>query len=346
MDHYNSTHAVLEEKKCGFEIALLQVRNVKQSSYFRWQWEPELFLANPTQLTSNEGKRNLCSQVFVGSCIRQLTACVLQRAALQSPVFTTECKFWRFALNILSWCSLCSATDDSMGSHFSISFQRASQAHKTTALLKHHKAETVELKWDGITNMYYIPQSYEGCGLKHFAPSPNNSPQKRAKSHCLNKLIPLFRFIYCKQSFFALRFMRVLKRERLWKLFHLCSISVNTLKWSILLAGFRRQSLGSQATSNNTTKSSFSQKEHLWNSSQAPQNLCCRICPPLTCILSEIQEPVRQICYHSNAFWLFTRLQHLAQVTGSWEELLRKVYISPVQKMQILHENYLMTAKF
>lgn len=105
MGHYNSTHAVLEEKKHVFEIALLQVRNVKHSSYFRWQWEPELFLANPTQLTSNEGKRNLCNKVFAMSCIRHLsvlmkrplTACVLQRAALKSPIFTTECKFSRLA---------------------------------------------------------------------------------------------------------------------------------------------------------------------------------------------------------------------------------------------------------
>lgn len=56
MGHYNSTHAVLEEKKHGFEIALLQVRNVKQSSYFRWQWEPELFLANQPSLQAMKEK--------------------------------------------------------------------------------------------------------------------------------------------------------------------------------------------------------------------------------------------------------------------------------------------------
>lgn len=133
MGHYNSTHAVLEEKKHGFEIALLQVRNVKQSSYFRWQWEPELFLANTTQLTSNEGKRNLCSQVFAG-CL------CFTKAALQSPVFTTEYKtsifaFWTyfpaavFALpQMTQWAIACS-----------VSFQKASQAHNTTAPLKHPK---------------------------------------------------------------------------------------------------------------------------------------------------------------------------------------------------------------
>lgn len=347
MGHYNSTHAVLEEKKHGFEIALLQVRNVKQSSYYRWQWEPELFLANLTQLTSNEGKRNLCSQVFAGCCIRQLTACVLQRAALQSPVFTTECKFWRFAFwthfpaavfalpQMTQWAVTCST-----------SFQRASQAHKTTALLKHHKAETVELKWDSITNMYYIPQSYEGCDLMHFATSPNNSPQKRAKSHCLNKLIPLFWFIYCKQSFFFHLDSHVCLREKDYESYYICvvSLSIPYSGASCLLVSEDRGE--AKQSPNKTTKSSLSQKEHLWNSSQAPQNLCCRICPPLTCTLSEMQEPVRQICYHSNAFWLFTRLPLLAQVTGSWEELLRKLYVSPVQKMQILHENYLMTASF
>lgn len=148
MGHYNSTHAVLEEEKHVFEIALLQVRNVKQSAYFRWQWEPELFLANPTQLTSNEGKRNLCSKVFAVSCVRHLsilmkrplTACVLQRAALKSPVVTTECKFSRFAFRTYfpaAAFALPQMTQWAIAG--SASFQRASQAHKTTAPLKHHK---------------------------------------------------------------------------------------------------------------------------------------------------------------------------------------------------------------
>lgn len=194
MGHYNSTHAVLEEEKHVFEMALLQVRNVKQSAYFRWQWEPELFLANPTQLTSNEGKRNLCSKVFAVSCVRHLsilmkrplTACVLQRAALKSPIVTTERKFSRFAFRTYfpaAAFALPQTTQWAIAG--SASFQRASQAHKTTAPLK-PQAETVQLKWDGITT---IPQSYADCGLIHFAASPNNSPQKRAKSHCLNNLI-------------------------------------------------------------------------------------------------------------------------------------------------------------
>lgn len=73
--------------------------------------------------------------------------------------------------------------------------------------------------------MYYIPHSYEDCGLMHFATSPNNAPQKRAKSHCLNKLIPLFWFIYSKQSFFALGFTRVLKKD--YESHYICVISVS-----------------------------------------------------------------------------------------------------------------------
>lgn len=247
--------------------------------------------------------------------------------------------------NILSCYSLRSATDDSMGNCWLCILPESIPGSQNNCTIETPQAETAELKWDGITTTYYIPQSYEDCGLMHFATSPNNSPQKRAKSHCLNNLIPqLFWFTYSKQSFFALRFTCVLKRERLWKSFHLCDIGVSTLQWSILLAGLRRQR-GSQAKPNKTTKSSFSQKEHLWSSSQAPQNLCCRICPPITCVLSEMQGSVRQIRYHSNTFWLFTRLQQLAQVTGSWQELLRKpgrtVYLSSVKK--VFQENYLMT---
>lgn len=248
-------------------------------------------------------------------------------------------------LNTLSCCSLCSATHDSMCNHLLCILPESVPGSQNNCTIETPQAETVQLKWDGITNTYYIPQSYEGCGLMHFANKSQQLPTEGAKSHCLNKLIPLFWFICSKQSFFALGFTCVLKRERLWKSLHLCGISVNTLQWSILLAGLRRQR-GSQAKPKKTTKSSFSQKEYLWNSSQAPRNPCCRICPPLTCISSEMQEPVRQICYHSNTFWLFTRLQHLAQVTGSWEELLRKLYASPIQRMQILHENYLMNASF
>lgn len=64
MGHYNSTHAALVEKMHVFGIALLQVRNVKQSSYFRWKWEPELFLNNPTRLSSNEGEKSLCTKAL------------------------------------------------------------------------------------------------------------------------------------------------------------------------------------------------------------------------------------------------------------------------------------------
>lgn len=56
-DHYNSTHAALVEKNHGFGTALLRVRNVKQSSYFRLKWEPELILANTMQLSCNKWKR-------------------------------------------------------------------------------------------------------------------------------------------------------------------------------------------------------------------------------------------------------------------------------------------------
>lgn len=192
------------------------------------------------------------------------------------------------------------------------------------------QAETVQLKWDGITT---IPQSYADCGLIHFATSPNNSPQKRAKSHCLNNLIlQLFRFIYSKQSFLALR----------------CTCVRVDAPYSgsacLLVSEDREEAKQSQIRPWRV----LSQRRSI--SQAIPQNLYCWISPPLTCALSEMQESVRQICYHSNTSWLFTGLQHLVQVTDPWEELLRKsgrmLYVSPVQKMQVLHENYLMTASF
>lgn len=218
MGHYNSTHAVLEEKKHDFEIALLQVRNVKPSSYFRWQWEPELFLTIPTQLTSIEGKWNLCSQVFARSCMRPLTACLLQRAALQSPVLPLNASFQ----DLLFWTyfpAAVFATDDSMGNHLLCILPESIPSSQNNCTIETPQAETAQLKRDGITTMHYIPQTMKTVVWWILLQVPT-TPHRRGQ--CLNKLIPLFQYIYSKQSFFALRFTCVLKRERLWKSCRVC----------------------------------------------------------------------------------------------------------------------------
>lgn len=135
MGHYNSRHAVLEEKNHDFEIALLQVRNVKQSSYFRWQWEPELFLASQPSLQAMKAKEICAVRSLQGPAWGHWCLCFTKGSVAKS-CFTTECKISRlehtFLLQSLpqmtQWAITCS-----------VFFQRASQAHKTTALLKHHK---------------------------------------------------------------------------------------------------------------------------------------------------------------------------------------------------------------
>lgn len=217
----------------------------------------------PTQLTSNEGKRNLCSQVFARSCMRPLTACVLQRAALQSPVLPLNASFQD--LNILSCCSLCHRwlNGQSLALYSSREHPKLTkQLHYWNTTSRNSIAQT---RW--YHNYALYSSNYEDCGLMHFVTSPNNSPQKRAKSQCLNNLIPLFQFIYSKQSFFALRFICMLERERLWKS---CRVWYQSQYPTVdHLACWFQKTEGKPRKPNKTTESSFSQKEHHWSSSQA-----------------------------------------------------------------------------
>lgn len=221
MGHYNSTHAALVEKKHVFGIALLRVRNVKQSSYFRWKWEPELFLANPTQLSGNESKRSLCSKVFIVSCIRHLSilmkrslaACVLQMAALQSPVFTTEWKFSGFALehtfllqplHCHRWLS-----GQSCALYHSREHPRLTkQLHYWNTTSRNSKAQ---MRW----YQNYVFYSSKLCRLWFDAFCYKSQHLPTEEGNSLHLVPQLFWFIYYKQSFFALRFMCVLKRQRL-----------------------------------------------------------------------------------------------------------------------------------
>lgn len=74
--------------------------------------------------------------------------------------------------------------DDSMGNHMLSIIPESVPGSQNNCTIETPQAETVQLKWDGITIMYSIPQSYADCGLMHFATSPNISPQKTAKSLC------------------------------------------------------------------------------------------------------------------------------------------------------------------
>lgn len=233
MGHYNSTHAALVEKKHVFGIALLRVRNVKQSSYFRWKWETGLFPANPTQLSNNEGKRSPCSEVFVVSCIehlnvlmkRSLTACVLQMVALQSPVFTTERKLSTFSLehSFLFQPLHCHRwlNGQSHALYYSREHpRRTKQLHywNTTS-----RNSTAQMRW--YHNYVFYSSKLCRLWLDAFCYKPQHLPTEDCKIS-LHVLPQLFSFIYSKQSFFALRFMCVLKKERLWKSL-ICTISTS-----------------------------------------------------------------------------------------------------------------------
>lgn len=231
MGHYNSTHAALVEKKHVFGIALLRVRNVKQSSYFRWKWEPGLFLATPTHLSRNEGKRSLCSKIFVVACTwhssilmkRSLTACVLQMAALQSNVFTTECKFSTFALehtfllqplHCHRWLNGQSRTLYHSREHPRLT----KQLHYWNTTKRN---STAQMRW----YHKYVVYSSKLCRVwfDEFCYKSQHLPIEEFKIS-LHLVPQLFWFVSFKQSFFALS---MCLRETDYEIHYICTISMS-----------------------------------------------------------------------------------------------------------------------
>lgn len=135
-------------------------------------------------------KNPVCRKVFIASCMRHssirtkrsLTACVLQMAALQSPVFTSECKFSRFALECTFLLPPLYCTDDSMGSHMLCIIPESIPGSQNNCTIETPQVETVQLKWDAITTTYSTPQSHADCGLMHFAASPSAYLQRKVQN--------------------------------------------------------------------------------------------------------------------------------------------------------------------
>lgn len=193
------------------------------------------FSCKPNSVSSNEGKRSLWSKVFIVSCMRHLsvlmkrslTACVLQMAALQSPVFNTECKFSTFALERTFLLQPLHCHRWLNGQSRALFHSREhprliKQLHywNTTS-----RNSTAQMRW----YHNYVFYSSKLCRLRFdaFCYKSQHLPTEKCKIS-LHLVPQLFRFIYSKQSFFALRFMSVLKKERSWKSLHLYSINVNT----------------------------------------------------------------------------------------------------------------------
>lgn len=211
MGHYNSTHAALVEKKHVFGIALLRVRNVKQSSYFRRKWETA-FSCKPNSAFQYI---SLCSKVFVALCNRPLSAiekrsptvCVLQTAALQIPIFNTECKFSAFALEHTLLLQRLHCRRWLNGQSHALYHSRE---HRRLTKQLHYwntsRNSTAQMRWHHNSALFLKDvQTGVWCTT-----SPSTSPQKSTKYLCTQSCNC---FILCKQSFFALRSMCVLKKD-------------------------------------------------------------------------------------------------------------------------------------
>lgn len=271
------------------------------------------FSCIPTQLTSNEGKRNLCSQVFARSCMRPLMLVFYkgQRCKVLFYHWMQDFKTWTY------FPAAVFATNDSMGNHLLCILPESIPSSQNNCTIETPQAETAQLKQDGITTMHYIPQNMKTvvwCILLQ-VPTPHRRGQNLSVSiilsHCFSSSTPNNPFLHL-DSYVCLR-------EKDYGSHVGCDIRVNTLQWTILLAGFRRQR-GSQESQIRPQKAHSHRKSVTGAAPRPTEPVLQNLSTPHLCFVWDAIN--WQICYRSNIFGLLTRLQHLTQVTGSWEELL------------------------
>lgn len=159
---------------------------------------------------------------------RSLSDYVLQTAALQSPVFTTECKFSTFALEHTFLLQPLHCHGWLNGQSHALYHSRdcprlTKQLHywNTTS-----RNSTAQMRW----YHNYVLYSSKLCRLwfDAFCYKSQHLPTEGCKIS-LHLVPQLFWFIYSKQPLFALWFMCMLKRERIRKSLHLYNMNVNTL---------------------------------------------------------------------------------------------------------------------